>query len=483
MGARIRAYDWSATPLGPPDNWPQSLRVTVRLMLNTNHPMFIWWGPDLIQLYNDAYAKTMGPERHPSALGQRGRDCWDEIWDIIGPQIDYVMSGKGSTWDEDRLVPITRHGQREDVWWTYSYGPIDTAEGIGGVLVICNDVTAQHLANEALKNHTKRLTQYFDQAPGFMTILRGPDHVFEFTNAAFRALIGERDFIGRPMRDILPELEGQGLFELLDDAFESGTARVGKRMPLSLHNSGDEATRQIYIDFVYQPIIETNGVVSGIFVEGIDVSEQVRAEAHLRLINNELKHRVKNTLAIVSAIASQTLRGAGADAAVKIFQDRLGAFGKAHDILTAATSATAPIMEVVDSALAPHRTGDDRFRVSGPPLTLGSKQSLSLALAIHELSTNAIKYGALSNDRGTVDIDWHETSANGEPVFTFHWKEHDGPRVTPPTRKGFGSQLISRTLTADFGADIDVRYDPEGLEVTLTAPIENLHQIDNNGDS
>jgi hypothetical protein len=108
MGALTRAFDWSSTPLGPPEKWPQSLRVTVRLVLTSRHPMFIWWGPELIQFYNDAYRETMGPERHPSALGARGRECWEEIWDIIGPQIEYVMAGKGATWHEDQLVPLTR---------------------------------------------------------------------------------------------------------------------------------------------------------------------------------------------------------------------------------------------------------------------------------------------------------------------------------------------------------------------------------------
>ena len=86
MGALTRGFDWSKTSLGSPETWPQSLRVTVRLVLTSRHPMFIWWGPELIQFYNDAYRETMGPERHPSALGARGRDCWDEIWDIIGPR-------------------------------------------------------------------------------------------------------------------------------------------------------------------------------------------------------------------------------------------------------------------------------------------------------------------------------------------------------------------------------------------------------------
>ena len=117
MAARIRAFDWAATSLGAPEDWPQGLKIAVRLLISTGHPMFIWWGPDLIQFYNDAYRRSIGPERHPSALGQRGQECWEEIWPIIGPQIEQVMAGEGYTWNDNALVPITRHGKREDVYW------------------------------------------------------------------------------------------------------------------------------------------------------------------------------------------------------------------------------------------------------------------------------------------------------------------------------------------------------------------------------
>jgi PAS domain S-box-containing protein len=159
MGALTRAHDWSATAIGSPDTWPQSLRTAVRILLNTNHPMFIWWGPQLIQFYNDAYRQTMGPERHPSALGQRGRDCWAEIWPIIGPQIEQVISGGGATWHENQLIPVTRHGRLEQVWWTYGYSPIDEADGVGGVLVVCRDVTKEHLAAEALREREAELAR------------------------------------------------------------------------------------------------------------------------------------------------------------------------------------------------------------------------------------------------------------------------------------------------------------------------------------
>jgi PAS domain S-box-containing protein len=174
MGALTRAYPWSASPLGAPETWPQSLRTAVRILLNTNHPMFIWWGPELIQFYNDAYRQTMGPERHPSALGQGGRECWGEIWDIIGPQIEQVMSGGGATWHENQLVPVTRHGRLEQVYWTYGYSPIDEDDGIGGVLVVCRDVTKDYLAAAALREREAELArvQQIGQVGGLEVDLR-----------------------------------------------------------------------------------------------------------------------------------------------------------------------------------------------------------------------------------------------------------------------------------------------------------------------
>ena len=153
MGALMRAHDWSSSSIGPPSNWSQSLRTVVRLMLNTGHPMYVFWGADSACLYNDAYRRSIGPERHPGSLGRPGREVWHEIWDIIGPQIEQVLSGGGATWHEDHLVPITRYGRREDVYWTYSYSPIDddtAPSGIGGVLVICTETTQKVIEEQRL---------------------------------------------------------------------------------------------------------------------------------------------------------------------------------------------------------------------------------------------------------------------------------------------------------------------------------------------
>jgi PAS domain-containing protein len=159
MGELMRAHDWDATMLGAPDAWPEALKTTLRLLLGTNHPMLIWWGPQLFQFYNDAYLRTMDSSRHPRALGQPGPECWAEAWHIAGPQVEQVMAGQGATWNEDHLVPLTRNGELRDAWWTYSFSPIGNEAGVQGVLAICKDVTEEHENRARLEDLNRRLQE------------------------------------------------------------------------------------------------------------------------------------------------------------------------------------------------------------------------------------------------------------------------------------------------------------------------------------
>ena len=151
MGELINSWDWGASPLGPLSSWPVSLRTIVSMMLQSRHPMFLWWGPELIQLYNDAYLPSFGVGKHPKALGQRGQECWGEIWSIIFPQIDDVMQRGQPSWNEDQLVPIFRNGTIEEVYWTYGYSPVRAEDGsIAGTLVVCTETTSRVLGERRL---------------------------------------------------------------------------------------------------------------------------------------------------------------------------------------------------------------------------------------------------------------------------------------------------------------------------------------------
>jgi signal transduction histidine kinase/ActR/RegA family two-component response regulator len=175
-GALVRAFDWSSTPLGPVDAWPRSLKTTVGTILNSRHPMFLWWGRELIQFYNDAYTPSFGRGKHPAAMGQRGADCWQEIWPIIWPQIDDVMTRGQASWNEDQLVPIIRNGRLEEVYWTYGYSPVFDDDGaIGGTLVVCTETTSRVVANRRLRSlrALAEATSLATDAPGVLAAAIG----------------------------------------------------------------------------------------------------------------------------------------------------------------------------------------------------------------------------------------------------------------------------------------------------------------------
>ena len=152
MADLTRAHDWARTPLGPVENWSDTLITTVNQLLASRHAMFLFWGPELIQFYNDGYRPSLASDKHPAALGHRGRECWPEIWPAIGPQIESVMGAGESTWHENQLLPIYRDGQLVDVYWTYSYSPVRDGNGtIWGVLVVCTDTTTQVLNEQRLR--------------------------------------------------------------------------------------------------------------------------------------------------------------------------------------------------------------------------------------------------------------------------------------------------------------------------------------------
>jgi PAS domain S-box-containing protein len=159
MADRVRAFDWSATPLGPIASWPETLLISVNILLSSRHPLLLWWGPDLIQFYNDAYRPSLGRGKHPKGLGQRGQECWQEVWDSIGPQIHSVLHEGSSTWNVDQYLPIYRNGdQLEDAWWTFSYSPIREPSGhIGGIFVVVSETTSRVLAERELHGNRERL--------------------------------------------------------------------------------------------------------------------------------------------------------------------------------------------------------------------------------------------------------------------------------------------------------------------------------------
>jgi PAS domain S-box-containing protein len=477
MGSLMRAYDWDASPLGSPDHWPQSLRTAIRILLTTQHPMFIWWGPDLIQFYNDAYRQTMGPERHPSALGQRGRECWQEIWDIIGAQIDSVLRGEGATWNEDQLVPVTRHGKREDVWWTYSFGPIDeetAANGIGGVLVVCNDVTDRHRAFEALAASEERLR---------LALSAGVIGTWDWHVQSDRVFADERFFAEVYGVDPKQAEAGAPIGMFIQSVHADDRKRLERSINEALLSGADfsEEYRLVQADGSVRWVLamgrayrDDRGQAIRFPGATIDITERKQIEQHRDLLTNELSHRVKNMLTTVQAISDQTLRESStmSEARSKL-STRLVAMSRAQDILMGKGLAGVEIESIIKTAIEPHAGEGGRFRLQGPQIAVSPRSALSFSLALHELATNAAKYGALSAPDGRIEITWR-IAPGAENSFELTWAETGGPTVAEPTRRGFGSRMIESVLTAELGTTASVRYAATGVVWRIAAPLANL---------
>ncbi|MBE7202695.1 MAG: PAS domain S-box protein, partial [Parafilimonas terrae] len=221
-----------------------------------------------------------------------------------------------------------------------------------------------------------------------------------------------------------------------------------------------------------EAIEDERGATVGAVVAVSDIGDRKTAEAQQDVLNRELSHRLKNTLTLVQSIASQTLRNAPSlEAARDALAARLIVLGKAHDILLAGQTDSASVDRVVQEALSLHDDTGRRFRVSGPSLFIGPSAALSLGLMLHELATNAVKYGALSVSNGCVTVDWTVEGTGAAAEFRMDWREQGGPPVTPPTRRGFGSRLIQRGLA---GGEVAMRYAAEGVRCNLSAPLAGL---------
>jgi len=487
MASLMRAKDWTRTPLGPPEHWPEALKVATRILLTSRFEMWLGWGPEIAFLYNDAYRPTLGL-KHPDGLAKPTHELWAEIWHDVGPRLRKVYEQGEATFDRALLLLLERHGYPEETYHTFSYSPVLDDDGrVGGVLCAVTEDTdrviserrlgslrvlasslaaadsraavlkaaqaglnenpkdlpfvltylfeedgkarlacatgfpdgheaaparldrsapgpwpldqaeavvdlsgladlptgawnrppaqavvvpligqgneapvgamviglnphrlfdadylsflkllagqissglasadafeAEHRRAAALAEALElrqqaakaleevnarlasevelrtaerdRLRALFQRAPGFMCVLQGPDLVFEFMNEAYQQLVGHRDLTGLPARQALPEIEGQGFLELLDEVYRTGEPFIGRNMPVHLQREPGAAPEKRFVNLVYQPIVEADGSVSGIFAEGHDVTHQMRAENALRQLNETLEQRIR----------------------------------------------------------------------------------------------------------------------------------------------------------------------------------------------
>ncbi len=352
-------------------------------------------------------------------------------------------------------------------WWHVAVSPMPGADGQPErILSVSRDITALRDAQE----ESSRLARVVENSADFIGMARLDGVVFFLNDAACRLVGLSRSDVGKvSIVDFFPPEDAAIVEREVLPAVAATGSWVGERR--FRHFQTGEIIPVLYSVF---PVLDSDGTLIGYGTVTRDFRERKQAEEQQKLLNHELSHRLKNVLAVVQSVAAQTLRQADdLPSANTALAARLAALGEATNVLTASSWASADLLDVVCRALAPHGAIGERLRVDGPAFTLNPQVALAFALALHELATNATKYGALSQDEGHVDLSWRITAGAipEDRRFVFTWQEVGGPAVHPPRRRGFGSMMIERSLRAYFRGEALLDFQPAGMVFTLDAPL------------
>lgn len=380
------------------------------------------------------------------------------------------------------FIPLTAAGGVSGKFMAYYDAPQDfggrvtdlavtIARQLGFSLESAEIDKRRRVAEDALRKSEERLRAVFD-SPAIGVAILTPDGRFIETNQAFSDLCGYDQVELRSMNSLeLTHPDERPAMQALLDSMLDGSRSdfvIEKRY---LRKDGSVIWVQNSVSLTHDKADRPLHLVKLIQ----NITERKIAERRQRLLIDEINHRVKNTLATVQSFASQSLRNARSlEEGRAAFEARLLALSKSHDVLTRQHWEGADLIDVVDGAIAPYRGRSEqaRFEIAGEPLKLRPKAVLALSLAFHELATNAVKYGALSNECGRVTIDWCVSPDTRR--FTLRWQEKGGPAVKPPARRGFGSRLVERGLAQDIAGDVQLTFGDAGVTCSIDAP---LHEI------
>ncbi len=372
---------------------------------------------------------------------------------VFDKYIDVVETG--NPWQGEFFYP----GERRPAWYYVTAAKVDD-----GIAISYKDTTSQKESEEKLREQEERARAILNSLISFVTLLTPDGIVIEVNDSALAiANLSASDVIGKHFWDTYWWSHDADAREELRRSVLKAAQGARVRHDTTVRVAGDE---RISVANMLAPVIDEDGLVTHVVASGFDISDRKKAEQHREMLVGELSHRVKNSLATVQTIASHTLREASdLESFRDTFVGRLMAISKCHDLLVDTTRSDADISQLVRDQVLPYARGglERQVTMSGPPLVLGPEAAHTFGLILHELATNAAKYGALSTERGRLDISWKRGSDRDRLSAILTWVETGGPPVAPPTRRGFGSVLIEQSLTHSLGGEAEIEYRPEGL--------------------
>ena len=521
MGALMRAHDWSTSPLGEPALWPDTLKSTVATCLNSRFPIVVWWGPELIMLYNDAWQPILGETKHPRGLGRPGADSWPDTWPIVGQQFESALKGVAS-WSEDLLLASDRHGYMQECYFTYSHSPLMDATGkIVGVLTAVIETTTRVLTERRMRalgalskatiEAARRADTLEETCQKILDLLcsDNPDIPFAvqyITDESERAQLVAASRVDRALFPSSLSTSSPPDEWGMVDVLKTRAMRVIERsaeqplvlpggswpepttqfvaLPLLRKGSGNNLVGALlvgansrlrldseYLDFLMLVAAELAGSISALQ----SIEKELRSARAKELLVRELQHRSRNLLAVVRSISERTrTASASLDDYASDFNGRLAALSRVQGLLSREESEAIAFDELVRMEMTSLGVANSpEVSIEGPRVALPRDSVQMLSLALHELGTNAIKHGILNGSGGTLEIRWRLMNT-GRPALRLEWSEY--PRklaeLVVPHRHGFGRTLLEQGLPKQLGATTRFDLRSDGLQCVIELPVE-----------
>lgn len=368
----------------------------------------------------------------------------------------------GAPWRREIYYP----GRDRRQWFNFTVARVGD-----GFAVSFQDVTARKNAELQLQASQKRLRTILNGVMSIIGLAKPDGKLLEVNETTLRLTgVEEGDLLGQTIWEHPAWGQDPEDRERLISGFEQ--AKTGRRMRFDTNIRGSDG-KSVPVDLQLAPIFDEFEQVTEIVLSAVDISERKRSEAHREMLLSELNHRVKNSLATIQAIAAHTVREAtDLDGFRRAFTGRLRAIAASHDLLVSNTRDSADISRLIREQIIGYAPEEAcRLELSGPPLVLGPQGAHAFGLIVHEMATNASKYGAFSNESGRIKIKWYLEEQQEDVNVVIEWQEMDGPEVSPPTRKGFGSALIEQSLSHSLGGRSSLEFDPGGLKAEFRFPV------------
>lgn len=502
MARRIREFDWQNHPLGAPDTWPLPLRAAVGITLNSSFPTCIYWGTDLRLLYNDAWAYIPGP-RHPACLGEPAAEVWSDIWEIVEPQFEQVIRTGEGIFVEDQFLPMRRFDVEEETYWTYTFSAIRLEDGsIRGVFNSGMETTA----NVLQQRNTRFLLELADEFRSFRTIETVRSRPLELLGKHLGAdRVGLRDATTRnnPITSLwsaddvpdiptgeVPQKTWDALHErsiLKLDGTDESVAGI-ERESLDAVGSASAFAVSLMLDNNKPAILFIHSLrprhwtdlelqtAEGVLERMMGWIERAETTERERIMAREIDHRARNLLSIVQSIV-RLAKADDAEQLRKALLGRLSAIAKTHSLLSGRHWVPLPLKSLIQQELAPHLDQDGvQISFSGPSVILSPDETQAMGMVLHELTTNAAKYGALSRKEGNLDVSW-STTAEGQ--VRLDWSETfpaSGEIVenSQGEEGGFGTKLLNLVICGQLAGSLEQQVASDSFRCTIEVPLDAL---------